>query len=132
MTQRERLIELLDSGELFLRNRSLDTKHPLNEYDVEALTDIAAVMDEAARLLERAIVPPCKAGDILYYFPDYWAKSEYEPEPISVEEVNSYNGVVVVECYLDPDTRVSVNTWDFGKTVFLTREQAEEALGGTP
>lgn len=78
----------------------------------------------------RLVVLPCKVGDILYYFPKWYARIGYEPEPISVEEVNSFNGNIVVECYMDPDTRLSILPTDFGKTVFLTREEAEAALKG--
>ena len=78
----------------------------------------------------RLVVLPCKVGDILYYFPEWYARSGYEPTPISVDEVNSFSGNIVVECYMDPDTRLSFLPADFGKTVFLTCEEAEAALRG--
>ena len=77
---------------------------------------------------KRLGVMPCKAGDTLYYAPESYALCGYDSEPIFVKEVHWYNGTVVVECYLDPDTNVSVITEDFGKTVFFTREEAEKAL----
>lgn len=75
----------------------------------------------------RLVVLPCKAGDLLYYFPAWYAKSGYEPEPVSVDEVNSFSGSIVVECYMDPDTRLPITPADFGETVFLTREEADAA-----
>lgn len=113
------------------------------EYDpIRAAADVAQLMEHHRKRLDRAIelydleqagrlvVLPCKVGDILYYFPKWYAKSGFEPEPISVEEVNSFNGNIVVECYMDPDTRISILPPDFGKTVFLTSEEAEAALRG--
>lgn len=76
----------------------------------------------------RVVVFPCKLGDTLYYAPEWYLRCGYGCEPVSVEAVNSYNGNVVVECYLDPDTNVSAVSGDFGKKVFLTREEAEQAL----
>ena len=52
MTDYEKIINELDGADLFLRNR-VDAKPALlNEYDVEALLDIAKVCDEAAKLIE--------------------------------------------------------------------------------
>ena len=76
----------------------------------------------------RLVVLPCKVGDTLYYFPRYYAKSGYDPEPVEVTEVNYFSGAIVVKCYMDPDSWIEIIPGDFGKTVFLTREEAEAAL----
>jgi len=80
-----------------------------------------------ARIEERLVVLPCKVGDQLWYYPEWYAGSGYEPEPLMVEEANSYSGSIAVECYMDPDNKVSVLAGDFGKTVFRTREEAKAA-----
>ena len=57
MTDYEKIIKELDGADLFLRNR-VDAKPALlNEYDVEALLDIAKVCDEAARVIEDLTSP---------------------------------------------------------------------------
>ena len=52
MADYEKIIKKLDGADLFLRNRAEAEPAPLNEYDVEALHDIAKICDEAARLIE--------------------------------------------------------------------------------
>ena len=63
---RERLIRELDDADLFLRNRANAKPDPLNKYDISILKDIAKVCDEAARMLEKATVTPCKVGQTVY------------------------------------------------------------------
>jgi len=63
---RNRVIELLDEADLFLRNRANAKSAHLNNYDVEMLKNVAKVCDEAARTLEKAIIPPCKVGARVY------------------------------------------------------------------
>ena len=52
MTDNE-IIKALDGADVFLRNRANSEPAPLNEYDIEALIDIANVCDEAANLINR-------------------------------------------------------------------------------
>ena len=52
MTDNE-IIKALDGADVFLRNRANSKPAPLNEYDIEALIDIANVCDEAANLINR-------------------------------------------------------------------------------
>mgnify|MGYP003296079835 CR=1 FL=1 len=68
MSKRNKLITGLDSADLFLRNRAKAKPTPLNEYDIEALLDIAKICDEAARLLEKAIIAPCNVSPHIEYF----------------------------------------------------------------
>ena len=57
MTDYEKIIKELDGADLFLRNRANSEPAPLNEYDIEALHDIAKICDEAARLIEDLTSP---------------------------------------------------------------------------
>ena len=116
---RERLIEELDGADLFLRNRANSTPTPLNEYDIEAMLDIAKICDEAARVLERAIVPPCKVGDKVYYI--------------------SFGKVYEGKCHaITMHNNLQIHLYDYdgdnasypASKVFLTREEAEAALKG--
>lgn len=57
MTDYEKIIRELDRAGVFLRNRAEAEPAPLNEYDIEALYDIAKICDEAARIIED-LTPP--------------------------------------------------------------------------
>lgn len=102
MTERERLIELLDV---------------IIQPGEKTLGDIADY------LLEKGvIVLPCKVGDTIYRC-GYPSKKVYEWE---IEHVKLYlDEIVFVD---DSDNEFTAE--DIGKTVFLTREEAEKALEG--
>ena len=67
------------------------------------------------------ILPPCKAGDTVYRI---YTRS-WIGEDVVREVVVSENGVF----YVDDKGRMT-SCGKFGKTVFLTREEAERALKG--
>jgi hypothetical protein len=81
-------------------------------------------------LANGVIVPPCKVGDTVY-MPAIWYK---EVHSYIVVEINigagNNNTVVLDQCVggfiLHRSQAVYFN--QFGKTVFLTREEAEKAL----
>ena len=49
----DEIVKALNSADVFLRNRANAKLAPLNEYDTEALLDIAKVCDEATSLINR-------------------------------------------------------------------------------
>ena len=107
MTERERLIELL-SG------KSIDTSE-----DVEYVADF--LLASGVRVL------PVKAGDKIYEIcerrkGDKWVKIISERVVHGVEI--GINGSMTAIC----GTTISVFLSYIGKTVFLTREEAENAL----
>ena len=77
-------------------------------------------------LANGVIVPPCKVGDWVYY---PWI---YDGQcGIAFSKVIYVNGLpiaVVEDWESDMPMPICFNTDDFGKTVFLTKEQAEQAL----
>lgn len=118
MTQREKLIELL---------KSPHKAEQLREMGV----DIGAYQDDCIEamiadflLANGVIVPPCKVGDTVYR-----TIGNYCGEKI-------FEGIVAqISIYNEKETRFWVygHPWgfgcdDIGKTVFLTREEAEKAL----
>ncbi len=117
---KDRLIKLLDGADLFLRNRANSEPAPLNEYDIETLKDIANVCDEAARTLEKAIVPPCKVGDMV--FVKYYG--EIVNAYVTEFEINLKG--IVAKVYIDPDTDREYDAED----IFFSEEEAEQALIG--
>lgn len=76
-----------------------------------------AVADQEGRV----IVPPCKRGDELWTFCNYPCKRVYS---FTVSDVSTLNGRTV----LHTQGLGTIRSEDIGKTVFLTREEAEKAL----
>ena len=106
MTDRERLIELI-------RKAKKNTKG--------ANCDLEREMLFADYLLENGvIVPPCKVGDTVWVYDDFmWGLI-----PCKVDKP--------FHCYCGEKGgctfEMAFTYDDFGKTVFLTREEAEKAL----
>ena len=61
----------------------------------------------------RVVVPPCKVGDTVWRI-----KRIFETYPDKSEP------------YIEPDAFLLQDVFNIGKTVFLTREEAEKALRG--
>ncbi len=80
----------------------------------------------------RMVVLPCKVGDTVYSDNGVFGILEYEVENIVIDKTITYLcsaysksiGDCPSECLDEIDQDIS----DFGKTVFLTREEAEAAL----
>lgn len=77
---------------------------------------------------------PCKVGDIVYYFDGaYYLKNKnnWEVKPIKVTEFSTKigrSGKLYPLSIIANGTRYPLTS--IGKTVFLTREEAEKALEG--
>lgn len=69
----------------------------------------------------RVVVLPCKVGDTVWTYCDYPAKRVY---PSVVTDISTLNGRTM----LNTSQCGVVDARDIGKTVFLTREEAEKAL----
>lgn len=69
----------------------------------------------------RVIVLPCKRGDELWTFCNYPGKRVYS---FTVSDVSTLNGRTV----LNTQGLGTIRSEDIGKTVFMTREEAEKAL----
>lgn len=100
MTDRDRLIELLDI---------------IIQPGQKTLGDIADYL-----LANGVIVPPCKVGDTIYRCGDP-IKKIYEWDIVCIEVY--YDEIEFVD---DSDNRFTID--DIGKSVFLTKEEAERAL----
>lgn len=96
----------------------------VSAYRQQAIERLAEYEDmEEQGLLVRL---PCKIGATVYrfqrYFNDATLKSEIKIKPCVVESVST-------KCIITTDHMVMLFS-NFGKTVFLTREEAEKALEG--
>lgn len=79
---------------------------------------------------DRVVILPCKVGDTIYVIAqvlrDHGVHSEISPIQITGIGGNALNKVWLVSMVNRHEIRISPS--EFGKTVFLTREEAEKAL----
>lgn len=111
MTQKERLVELLKKAPM---DKLIDIS-----WD-EHFADIADYL-----LDNGVIVPPCKVGNTVYDIGGFPKIMQAEVETMTTDG-QEMSSVVVNKS--KPFHRWFVNWKDIDKTVFLTREQAEQAL----
>lgn len=75
----------------------------------------------------RIVVPPCKVGDRLYEVTGRKTISVYKVRAIRVELFGLFIEWDIVEGFVWQSLS-GINAGEIGKTVFLTREEAENAL----
>ena len=115
MTERERLIELLEEADQVAQ--------------AKGITDYKdAIADNADHLISNGvIVPPVKLGSRhKVYIPITGTTVVYDTKVygIGVDE----DGDIVINPKEYPEEVISINGFNFGKSVFLTKEEAEKAL----
>ena len=102
---RERLIELLKKANYIVKRNGF-------EFNANVMADYL--------LAEGVIVPPCKVGDTVWFTSELYEK----PFQTVITSIEVYEEETVI-------CASSGTEWhyeDFGKTVFLTKEEAEQAL----
>ena len=112
MTDRERLIELVWNS---IANR-------LGTVFRENVEDIADDL-----LANGVIVPSCKVGDIVYVVSRYYTGS-WEIYECEICEITIYEKNTFMKCEKGRKFVFGLNAGQIGKTVFLTKEEAEQAL----
>lgn len=95
-------------------NAAMSVLNSIGSYD--RLRELAVADKEG-----RVVVQPCKRGDELWTFCNYPGKRVYS---FTVSDVSTLNGRTV----LNTQGLGTIRSEDIGKTVFLTREEAEKAL----
>jgi hypothetical protein len=124
MTERERLYELIvDADNEFFRETPYGTAQERIEKTVEHL------------LANGVLLLPCKVGDTVYaYSEDFFTILPYFVENVNVGYIDESRNYIVYEanCHADETDElldeIDFDFDDFGKTVFLTREEAEAEL----
>lgn len=126
---RDRLVELIAEG------RELCDQIPCEgcTRSCKGLNDCIAKVQADHLLVNGVIVPPCKVGDLVYYLNFYnhlmlYKDKYYEAEVIRI--VITKHGVSVIIRIRGEHTTYEIPDVEFGKTVFLTREEAKRALKG--
>ena len=87
-----------------------------DEYDLDRLRELVEADREG-----RCVVLPCKRDDVLWTFHTYPSERVYS---FHVTDLSTLNGRTM----LNTDIMGVVDARDVGKTVFLTRAEAEKAL----
>lgn len=119
MTERERLIELMKDAETKVQ-KTLKEKISLD------LTEWLGIYADYL-LANGAIVPPCKVGDTVYEICERRRSGKWQK--VIVERVVhgieiGIDNILTARC----GTTTYVYLSRLGKTVFLTKEEAEKAL----
>lgn len=125
-----RMIKNLDSADLFLRNRANAAPAPLNEYDIEAMLDIANVCNDAARDLERAVVLPCDVGDKLYKPWQAGGRNVVVTYKVIAIQSSKKGEWIVIYKGSDSVFGHRDNIKEIGKSLFLSKEEAKQAMEG--
>lgn len=97
-------------------------RHLCRDCDLDRLEELAEA-DRDGRL----VVLPCKAGDTVYEVTSRKTISEYRVKAIRVELFCTFIEWDIVAGFVDKSI-FGVPVDEIGKTVFLTREEAEAAL----
>ena len=100
----------------------------------KTLTEQLALLNRIRNLAEadrdgRLVVPPCKAGDTVYEVTSRKTISEYRVKAIRVELFCTFIEWAIVAGFVDKSI-FGVPVDEIGKTVFLTRKEADRALEG--
>ena len=116
---RDRLIELLT-------DRIPKTDNPLMYVNDELVERIADYL-----LANGVIVPPCKVGQTVYVVSRYYA-GDWEVYKCDIDSITIYEKNTFISCVAN-DVRFGkinfgLHISEIGKTVFLTREEAEAKL----
>lgn len=120
---KERLVKLLGNAPIGVNGITLLDKH-----EPKAIEEIADYL-----LANGVIVPPCKVGDKVYI------KVRKEKHPFKVTHISITKNGTYYEAdrirnkketllYLNDTTTAVFDDAEIGKTVFLTREEAEKKL----
>ena len=114
--RRERMIELLNG---YYEETGLAIVHYFTDDESEMIADYI--------LSDGWIRFPCKVGDTVYVISRYYTGT-WEIYSCTVEYITKYKSNSFINAVFSRDINFGLNIVEFGKTVFLTREEAEKAL----
>ena len=120
MTDRERLIELIHRMGRDYRG----LMYSLPEIDEPIPPTFEAWVADYL-LANGVIVPPCKVGDVVYDICTIFDESTLKPKTVIKPRTIDFASSV---SFLIESKGLVISEKDFGKTVFLTKEEAENAL----
>lgn len=127
----ERLTERWGENDVWVKYHDyVAAAHRLADY--EDIADTVGGFDRLRELAEadkdgRLVVPPCKVGDTVYDVTSRGTISEYEVMAIRTEMFEQFIACRLRKGFVDRFCD-GIPVGEIGKTVFLTREEAEKAL----
>lgn len=130
--QRERLVELITEFEKNEKVRCPKYDEPTCdgcEYDLGDECDKTSIFSDYL-MSNNVVVLPCKAGNTVWCLNEYPKKEVFECLVSSIEMGRSSN-VIIIDRVVGKFTLQRCRGYyfdDFGKTVFLSREEAENVL----
>lgn len=121
----------LEPEEVLLKDKADEVAMKLMRLaDLESLCSYTRLRELAEADKDgRVVVPPCKVGDRLYEVTGRKTISVYKVKAIRVELFGLFIEWDIVEGFVWQSLS-GINAGEIGKTVFLTREEAEKALEG--
>ena len=98
-------------------------------------TEHGIVANALNDILPRMILPPCKVGDTVWYLNRYYCVSMckdtvYEAKVVRVYVEKENKLCLSIQIKNEYGTTEFPHITEIGKTVFLTKEEAEQALRG--
>lgn len=125
---RDRLIELLQKRSCFYNKSKCNSRCSNCDYVTIDDNDIGKLADHI--LANSGIVLPCKVGDTVYFIID--DEETEEGKYISKQQINdvSTKVIFVSDSLTEENCGIFIPFSDFGKTAFLSEEEAERALKG--
>ena len=117
---RDRLAELLSTN---LYGNLCDHCGADNDFEKYKLLDMTADY----LIANGVIVPPCKVGDTVYVISRYYTGT-WKIYSCTVEYITYYKSNGFINAIFSNHINFGVNITEFGKTVFLNKEQAEQKL----
>ena len=124
---RERLIELLKSPHKAEQLRQMGVT--IGGYE----DDCVEAMIADYLIANGVILPPCKVGDTVFEVVVLSATRKVVVRDAKISQISTETGELLNSCCVlgracKSKAGISFDFDDFGKTVFLTREEAEKAL----
>ena len=113
--RKERLVELLGKAPFGVNKQTL-----LDRHETSVIEQIADYL-----LANGVIVPPCKVGDVVYRVTTEWNPIKKRYEHFILDEGIAHAPVSILFITSKHDV---FNIESLGKTVFLSREEAEAKL----
>jgi hypothetical protein len=123
---RDRLVELIEQKQVYGVDQEQERPHEIALLDNDVLADHL--------LANGVIVPPCKVGQTIYVLttdsPTGIEETKISQVIVRFKGNNKMQYTILAPCVYDDwgKAKWSFCDNDFGKTVFLTREEAEKAL----
>ena len=114
--------ESVEALKLSMMGKAISEIKEFDGLPIDRLRELAEA-DKDGRL----VVPPCKVGDRLYEVSGRKTISVYKVRAIRVELFGLFIEWGIVEGFVW-QSPTGINDGEIGKTVFLTREEAEKAL----